>query len=597
MKQRFSSVLILQLLSAGVFAEGVSIVPAVVEPDANNVLRFSVDVEGVPDPGIRSFALSLAFESDVVQLLDTQVNTLSATPPDPQKITCAAKLIDTGSAETILPAANLILLDSGIGSFVRDTASAGGILVSDNYSPATDISDSATRVTYNAGAAGPIGSKQLGGGSLIEFRCLVGSQVPLGTVVNIQPDLYPGLDGAVLLDQAGSQPVINTFTPGSIVVGGAVNTPPDVDVIPDQENEEGDIGIFLAVIASDPDGDSLTFSALGLPSGLEIDPVTGEITGSLDFTSAGNYGVTVMVTDGTATTDRSFNWLVTNTNRMPSISSAPVLGATQDQLYSYDVEASDPDDGDTLTYSLDTAPAGMSIDPVSGLIEWTPTNGQVGDNPVTVRVSDSGGLFDTQSFTVVVDDVNEAPVADAGADKTAFVGDTVMLDGSGSTDVDGDPLTYFWSLTAPVGSGAVLSDPTAVMPSFAVDVPGDYVAQLIVNDGTVDSVPDTVTITVEDNAELGFIDEASYRLISVRRAIYPYYDYTYDVMFVNTSGQDIDNLVLRVTSGVDDPMLIDDVIEFGFVPAGGSVRSLDTFSFQHNRRLPLDLSVLMWTVE
>jgi len=91
---------------------------------------------------------------------------------------------------------------------------------------------------------------------------------------------------------------------------------------------------------------------------------------------------------------------------------------------------------------------------------------------------------------------NQAPVADAGPDQTVLVGDTVTLDGSGSSDVDGNSLTFSWSFTSvPAGSGATLSDPTAVMPTFVSDVAGDYVAQLIVNDGFIDSAPDTVRIT------------------------------------------------------------------------------------------------------
>ncbi|MCB1852964.1 MAG: hypothetical protein KDI83_19690, partial [Gammaproteobacteria bacterium] len=207
------------------------------------------------------------------------------------------------------------------------------------------------------------------------------------------------------------------------------------------------------------------------------------------------------------------------------------------------------------------------------------------------------GTVDSAPDTVTISTEKPAPVADAGEDQSVSVGDTVKLDGSGSTDVDGDSLTFFWSLTPPSGSGAVLSDPTAVMPTFEADVPGTYLAQLIVSDGTVESAPDTVVITAEESAELGYIDTDSYRLISLRRASYPYYNYIYDVVFVNTSGQNINNLVLRVTSGADDPMITDDLVEFGFVPAGGSVRSPDTFSFQHNRRLPLDLSVLNWQVE
>jgi len=67
-------------------------------------------------------------------------------------------------------------------------------------------------------------------------------------------------------------------------------------------------------------------------------------------------------------------------------------------LYSYDVDATDPD-GDPLTCSPDVSPAGMTIDGVSGLIQWTPTSSQAGDHVVTVRAEEPGQLFDTQTFT------------------------------------------------------------------------------------------------------------------------------------------------------------------------------------------------------
>ena len=72
------------------------------------------------------------------------------------------------------------------------------------------------------------------------------------------------------------------------------------------------------------------------------------------------------------------------------------------QLYSYDVDAIAPAPGDVLTFTLPTAPAGMTINASTGLIQWTPTVAQVGNNPVTVRVANQGGLFVTQSFIVTV---------------------------------------------------------------------------------------------------------------------------------------------------------------------------------------------------
>lgn len=92
---------------------------------------------------------------------------------------------------------------------------------------------------------------------------------------------------------------------------------------------------------------------------------------------------------------------------------------------------------------------------------------------------------------------NTPPVADAGPDQAIVLPGTVTLDGSDSDDADGDALTYQWTLLAiPNGSAAALSDATMEAPAFDADVVGDYVARLIVNDGTDDSAPDTVTVTL-----------------------------------------------------------------------------------------------------
>jgi len=83
---------------------------------------------------------------------------------------------------------------------------------------------------------------------------------------------------------------------------------------------------------------------------------------------------------------------------------------------------------------------------------------------------------------------NPPPVANAGPDQTAAVGALVTLNGAGSSDVDGQPLTYAWSFVQrPAGSSAALNNPTAVNPNFTLDVAGTYRLQLLVNDGIVNS--------------------------------------------------------------------------------------------------------------
>jgi hypothetical protein len=100
------------------------------------------------------------------------------------------------------------------------------------------------------------------------------------------------------------------------------------------------------------------------------------------------------------------------------------------------------------------------------------------------------------SDEVIISFSNVKPVANAGTNQSVLIGPPVVLDGSGSSDANRDLLTHQWALTEPQDSVAILINPTSKNPSFTPDVPGIYVAQLIVNDGFDDSDPSTVTISV-----------------------------------------------------------------------------------------------------
>ena len=65
-------------------------------------------------------------------------------------------------------------------------------------------------------------------------------------------------------------------------------------------------------------------------------------------------------------------------------------------------------------------------------------------------------------------------VANAGPDQSVFVNTFVTLDGSKSTNAKGTGLTYNWTLLKPTGSATILSDPTAVTPTFRPDVAGQF---------------------------------------------------------------------------------------------------------------------------
>ncbi len=92
-----------------------------------------------------------------------------------------------------------------------------------------------------------------------------------------------------------------------------------------------------------------------------------------------------------------------------------------------------------------------------------------------------------------------APVAEAGLGVLAYPGDTVVLNGTGSTDADGEPLTYHWTQT--VGAPVSLADGPTAEPSFIVPGAGPYTFELVVNDGTLDSTPDSVSLYAPDREQ------------------------------------------------------------------------------------------------
>jgi hypothetical protein len=118
---------------------------------------------------------------------------------------------------------------------------------------------------------------------------------------------------------------------------------------------------------------------------------------------------------------------------------------------------------------------------------------------------------------------NSAPVAHAGADQTVTAGDLVELDGSESYDSEDDSLIYNWSfMETPEQSTAVLSETSNSNPSFIANHSGHYVVKLVVSDGTQESMPDEVNITVLEKTdeepllpEISIIDNSSYYYVTI----------------------------------------------------------------------------------
>ena len=217
-----------------------------------------------------------------------------------------------------------------------------------------------------------------------------------------------------------------------------VNEPPVLTSPGDQFGQEGDI-VSLSITANDPDANPLTFSATGLPVDLSIDSISGLISGTLSFTSAGSHNVTVTVTDGIDTDTVSFQWTVTDVNQPPVLTSPGDQTNQEGDNVNLLVIASDPD-GDLVTFSATGLPNGLDIDSSSGLISGTLSTVSDGLHNVTLTVS-AGTHTVSETFLWTVFNVNQPPVLTSPGDQSNNEGDTVNLTVI-ATDPDGDPLTF-----------------------------------------------------------------------------------------------------------------------------------------------------------
>ncbi len=215
---------------------------------------------------------------------------------------------------------------------------------------------------------------------------------------------------------------------------------------------------------------------------------------------AGTYSASLVVNDGRlSSTAASVSITAAPANVAPVANAGAAQNVLAGTLVALDGRSSSDANGDALTYAwtLTARPVGSAATlSAPTLARPTFTADVAGTYVATLIVND--GKLDSGSATVSVTAAlaNVAPVANAGVAQELAVNTQVSLDGSASSDANGDALTYAWTLSArPAGSSAVLSSRTLRNPTFSPDLAGTYVATLVVNDGQLSSNPATVSIT------------------------------------------------------------------------------------------------------
>ncbi len=123
--------------------------------------------------------------------------------------------------------------------------------------------------------------------------------------------------------------------------------------------------------------------------------------------------------------------------------STPVVDANVTTAYTYQATATDPDPGETLTFSVMSGPQGLAIGATSGLVTWTPTAGQLGIQNVTLEVDDGHGGTAAQAYAINVQQQqgNEPPVIVSQPVTTATAGQSYQYQVK-AIDSDKDPLKY-----------------------------------------------------------------------------------------------------------------------------------------------------------
>ncbi|SDF67003.1 PGF-pre-PGF domain-containing protein [Methanolobus vulcani] len=297
-------------------------------------------------------------------------------------------------------------------------------------------------------------------------------------------------------DQSGSHSVTFTVSDGSLSDSETIsidvantNRAPILSEIGNKNVAEGE-KLSFTINGSDPDYDSLSYSASGVPDDADFNPLSRSFVWTPDYEDSGSYEVTFTVSDSDLSDSETIIISVGSVNRPPVLSSIGNKDINENSELLFFVTATDPD-VDDLTYSIENKPDGSYFDEGTGQFRWTPDYNASGTYTVTFRVSD-GNLTDSETITITVHNINRAPILDNIGNMQVNEGSSLTFNVS-AHDEDGDSLIYYAS-RIPQGANF---DPNTQEFTWIPDYEdsGTYSLTFYVSDGyLVDS--ETITINV-----------------------------------------------------------------------------------------------------
>jgi hypothetical protein len=317
-------------------------------------------------------------------------------------------------------------------------------------------------------------------------------------------DLSPSTGYQVTIGTAAADLAGNLLAEEYVFGFNTLNRPPVLDSIDNKTVDEG-VNLDFTVTATDPDGDTVTFSFTSNPemSGATLDENTGAFSWTPAAGSTGTYEVTVTATDNGTPVESDqeiFTITVGNVNRPPELAAISDKNVNEGVNLNFIVSAVDPDN-DTVTYGFTSDPGmpGATLNENTGAFSWTPGYDSAGTYEVTVTATDNGtpAESDQETFIITVGNVNRPPeletISDRNVNEGVILSFTVI-----ATDPDNDTVTYGFT-SDPGMSGAVLNESTGAFswtPGY--DSAGTYEVTVTATDnGTpAESDQETFTITV-----------------------------------------------------------------------------------------------------
>jgi hypothetical protein len=256
--------------------------------------------------------------------------------------------------------------------------------------------------------------------------------------------------------------------------------------------------VILDGSASSNSGGQYLWTQVGTsPASVTINTPTSQ---KADFVGikAGTYQFMLTCTNSGGSSSATVN--VTINNVAPSVnagSNMTINSGTQITLHATGADSNQ--DSLTYTWSKVSGPSVTLPSLTQQNITFTPAT--AGMYTFSVTCSDGVNTSAASQVIVTVNGTNHAPTANAGAEQDVTTGSTITLDGTGSTDPDGNTLTYSWTEASSDPVKVTLSGASTAKPTFVANTVGNYNFNLTVNDGTINSTPSSVVVKVMNSNE------------------------------------------------------------------------------------------------